>query len=301
MRPVCLLLIYISIVFLGAAFIAPWIFEFCQWAAPHNSIFKTLSKFPFHRFVNRSLLFLTFLGLWPFLRALGIRSWKDLGFAPLKFHWKESVAGFLVGFCSLAAVAAIVIFFGARRIDLGHSAGTLAAGLFGATLAAFAVSILEETLFRGALFGALRKNIPWPFALMVSSGIYALFHFFAKPESPTFVHWNSGFITMASMFRGFTDFKMLMPGFINLCIVGGILGFVFQRTGNLYFSIGLHAGWIFWLKSYGLLTDRVARIDFGIWGSGKIIDGWLATAVLLFVFGILFIRGQTQKRTLDVA
>jgi hypothetical protein len=42
-------------------------------------------------------------------------------------------------------------------------------------------------------------------------------------------------------------------------------------------------------------------MDFGIWGSGKIIDGWLATVVLLFVFGILLARSETQKRALDVA
>jgi membrane protease YdiL (CAAX protease family) len=301
MRPVCLLLIYISIVFLGAALIAPWVFLFCQFAGSHNSLFQFLAEFPFHRFVNRSLLFLTLLGLWPFLRSLGICSWKELGFAPLKSHWKKSVSGFFLGFCSLAAVAMIVILFGARTIDLRHAGISLAADLLGATLAAIAVATLEETLFRGALFGALRKTNPWPFALVISSAIYALLHFFAKPESPAVIQWNSGLIILSSMFRGFADFKMLVPGFFNLFIVGVILGFVFQRTGNLYFSIGLHAGWIFWLKSYGLLTDRVARMDFGIWGSGKIIDGWLATAVLLFVFGILLARSETQKRALDVA
>ena len=103
------------------------------------------------------------------------------------------------------------------------------------------------------------------------------------------------------MFRGFGNFELLFPGFFNLFVVGAILALAFQSTGNLYFSIGLHAGWVFWLKSYGLLTNRVVRNDFIIWGSGKIIDGWLATSVLLFVFGILFLRYQSRKSAPNAA
>jgi uncharacterized protein len=301
MRPVSLLLVYILVAFLGAALVAPWIFYFSQFAADHNPAFHPLAEFPFHRFVNRSLIFLTLLGLWPFLRSIGIRSWKDLGFAPLNLHWKKGVTGFFVGFCSLAIVAVLAISVGARTFNLRNSGIDLVTDLFGATVSAFVVAMLEESLFRGALFAALRKNNPWLLALLVSSAIYALLHFFAKPESPASVHWNSGFVTLATMFGGFVDLKLLVPGFFNLFIAGAILALAFQRSGNLYFSIGLHAGWIFWLKSYGLLTDKVAGVDSGVWGSGKIIDGWLATAVLLFLFGILFFRCEKQKGLLDVS
>ena len=301
MRPVCLLLIYFVSVFLGAALIAPWVYHLLQFAAEHHFAFQELANFPFYRFVNRCLLFFAVLGLWPFLRSLGIRSWKDLGFAPVALHYKKGIAGFLIGFCSLAVVAALAVSFGARIIDLRQTGNALVAALLGATLTAIFVAILEESLFRGALFGALRKNNPWPFALLVSSAVYALLHFFGKPATPTIINWTSGFTTLASMFGGFVDLEMLVPKFFNLLIVGVILGFAFQRTGNLYFSIGLHAGWIFWLKSYGLLTQKVPKITIWIWGNGKIIDGWLATAVLLSVFGFLFVRDQNTKRILDVA
>ena len=75
-----------------------------------------------------------------------------------------------------------------------------------------------------------------------------------------------------------------------------MLGLAYQRTGNLYFPIGLHAGWIFWLKIYGALTVAATRETDWFWGSGKMIDGWLAFFVLaftLFIFKFL----PLQKRS----
>ena len=39
------------------------------------------------------------------------------------------------------------------------------------------VAVIEEILFRGALFGVLRKAMPWPGALAVSSAVYSAVHF----------------------------------------------------------------------------------------------------------------------------
>ena len=77
--------------------------------------------------------------------------------------------------------------------------------------------------------------------------------------------WNSGLILLPRMLGGFADFHALVPGFFNLTLAGVLLGLAYQRTGNLYFSIGLHAGWIFWLKTYGAFTParRMRRPGFG--------------------------------------
>ena len=72
-----------------------------------------------------------------------------------------------------------------------------------------------------------------------------------------------------------------MPAFINLTVAGIILGLAYQFTGSLYFSIGLHAGWIFWQKSYGFLTRGKLDSSLWLWGSDKLIDGWLALLVLI--------------------
>jgi hypothetical protein len=86
--------------------------------------------------------------------------------------------------------------------------------------------------------------------------------------------------------RGFDDLHALVPGFFNLTLAGLLLALAYQRTGNLYFSIGLHAGWIFWLKFYGFLTTPLAA-NVWFWGTEKLIDGWLAFLVLTLAFFLL--------------
>ena len=88
------------------------------------------------------------------------------------------------------------------------------------------------------------------------------------------------------MLGGFLDFYALVPGFFSLTLVGVLLGLAYQRTGNLYFSIGLHAGWIFWLKIFGAFTADVPHTAAWFWGTGKMIDGWLAFFVLALTLAV---------------
>lgn len=295
MRPISLLSIYFAATFCGAALFAPWLYKFAQSATHLGEGFQHLAREPFHRYVNRSLLFLALIGLWPFLRGLRVRSWRDLGFAPFQLHWRRALDGVSVGFLSMTTLAATALLFGARRWDLPVTGSEVLAEVVGAILTALMVAVLEETLFRGALFGALRKAHSWQMASFTSSAIYALLHFFAKAAPPESVNWSSGFLTLASMLRGFFDMEMLVPGFFNLLIAGLILALAFQRTGNLYFSIGLHASWIFCVKFYGFLTKKVAGTDLGFWGNSKMFDGWLATLVLALLLGILLIRKPIEN------
>ena len=89
------------------------------------------------------------------------------------------------------------------------------------------------------------------------------------------------------MLRNFCDVKAVIPGFLNLTLAGIILGLAYQRTGNLYFSIGLHAGWIFWLKFYGLVTLSAGQGNTWLWGTEMMTDGWLTLPMLLATLLIL--------------
>jgi membrane protease YdiL (CAAX protease family) len=139
---------------------------------------------------------------------------------------------------------------------------------------------LEEILFRGGIFGALRKNMPWKAALVISSSIYALVHFLGSPRDNGPIVWYSGLALLPGMLDGFFHINQLIPGFFNLTLAGSLLALAYHRTGNLYFSIGLHSGWIFWLKSNGVLTREVPGANAWLWGGNKLIDGWFALLVL---------------------
>src|SRR5438093_704206 len=161
MRPFRSLLIFLAVVFLGAALVSPWLYWLGQWAAVHSSYFTRLGTQPFHRYVNRSLLGLALIGLWPFLRSIGANSWAAVGLVRPDGNWRRLGAGFALGFASLACVAALAIIGGARTLKTGLSPATLLSKCSSAALSAGIVALLEELLFRGALFGALRKVHRW--------------------------------------------------------------------------------------------------------------------------------------------
>jgi hypothetical protein len=148
------------------------------------------------------------------------------------------------------------------------------------------VATLEEILFRGAVFGGLRRLFYWPLALGLSSLIFALVHFLQRADLTGPVAWNSGLVLLPRMLGGFVDFYAFVPGFFSLTLAGVLLGLAYQRTGSLYFSIGLHAGWIFWLKMFGAFTADVPGAATWFWGTGKMIDGWLAFIVLALTLAI---------------
>jgi membrane protease YdiL (CAAX protease family) len=287
-RSLRVILIYLAFVFLGGALVAPWLWFLVQWLAEATPTLEPLSRQPFSRYVSRCFLVLALAGLWPFLRALGIKSWAGVGLSRAPGRWRWLAIGFAAGFLSLALVAGLNLAVGARQLNLDHTAAVVLGNFLAAALAAVVVAVLEELLFRGALFGTLRRDNPLAVAVLASSGLYALLHFFQRPAPPAEVNWLTGLALLPEMLRGFVDAQQLVPGFFNLTLAGAILAMAFHRTGSLFLSIGLHAGWIFWLKSYGFLTRDVPGATVGFWGTGKLIDGWLALVALAVVSAVVW-------------
>jgi uncharacterized protein len=294
MRPLRALIFYIFIVFVGGSLLAPWLYWLVQSAA---QTFPTLANAPFHRFVNRALLFLALVGLWPLLRALGAKSGADVGVVKPAGHWKELCAGLMLGFLSLAIVAVIAFGFGTRVWSDRLTIDRIFSKFGSAIATAAVVSLMEEILFRGGIFGGLRRVFHWRIALLVSSAIYAIVHFFAPARHTGEVVWSSGLALLPKMLAGFSNLHALVPGFFNLTLAGTLLALAFQRTGNLYFSIGLHAGWIFWLKSYGAFTKQTTDASIWLFGSSKLIDGWLACGMLMAMLLVLprFLKNTPTK------
>lgn len=206
----------------------------------------------------------------------------------------------MLGFFSLALVAAAALASGARALSANLSVAHTIPKLAGAGLTAVVVSVLEEILYRGAVFGVLRRAFNWVFALTVSSMIYALVHFMEGARLDGSVQWYSGLELLPRMLRGFGNWHELVPGFFNLTLVGALLALAYERTGNLYCSIGLHGGWIFWLKSYGALTCEPLGANNWLWGSSKLIDGWLSLVVLMSTL-LIFVLLPLGRRTAPLA
>jgi len=302
MRPICLLAVYVAAVFGGGALLAPWLYQLTQWGARHWTALEGLAQNPFSRFVLRAILGLAVLGLWPLLRGCGMLSAREMGLTsrldgvspyrgcgrPLR----NLAAGFGIGFGSLAGAAGLAIVCGGRTANLSYSQAEMFHILAGATATAIVVAVLEELIFRGALFGILRKTLAWPLALAVSSAVYASVHFLHKAPAPPPIDWLSGIRLLPELFRSPPDGLALVPAFFTLLLAGAILALAYQRTGTLFMSIGLHAGWIFWLRAYGALTREAAGAWRPIWGSDKLIDGWLPFFILAVVLAGVWRAGR---------
>jgi membrane protease YdiL (CAAX protease family) len=156
------------------------------------------------------------------------------------------------------------------------------------------VAILEEILFRGAIYTALSRVWGAAAGLWVSSGLYGILHFFARPENPQTVKWNSGFGVLGRMLGGFTDFRQVVPGFLTLTLLGILLVLAFRRTGALFMSMGIHAALVFWgVKLFAFAFDTNAGANTWFWGTEKLIDGWFCF-ILVAVTAFLFSRAKPR-------
>jgi len=290
-----LILTYLVTVFIGAALIAPWIYMAAQ-KFPAAESTADLVPTPFYRYISRLLLVLGLAGLYPLLRTLGIQSLNGLGTTPSSSRFREWSNGFFWGLLLLAMVAAGSIFIGGRTLDFNHDHLEWAAHWRGVFLTALIVGLIEEILFRGALFGGLRKSHRFWTAALISSVIYALLHFLGKPENPKVMEWASGFVVLGKMTAGVFEWHSLLPAVINLTLLGLILAAAFERTGALFLSLGLHMGLIICAKTFPFVTQaNAASTKNWIWGSDKLVDGWFATVALLLLALVLKIQFPSKR------
>jgi uncharacterized protein len=258
---------YLLFVFVGAALLAPWIAFGLQG----------VMEAPFRRIVNRCLLGLALIGIWPLIKALGFRSWAEIGLRKGRPIFRDMGAGLLIGTVLLGLAAGSSIAVGVAAWD---PRGILAKQIIGALLSAVVVAFLEEILFRGAIFTALRRTWNDAVALWASSGIYAIMHFFARPADPARIEWYSGFTVLGGMLRGFTEFQTVVPGFLSLTLLGVIFALAFKKTGVLWLPMGIHAALIFWVKLFGSGTNPAPEANVWFWGTEKLVDGWFCFILL---------------------
>lgn len=283
MRPYRNLLLIVAMVFLGGALLAPWLYWLVHSAWPDSS----LAQKPFHRYLDRSLLGLGLLAIWPLFRSLEAKSWADAGLCNPSRQWRRLATGLALGFGSFTIVVILVGAFHARGLNPEPRLSHIAVKALSYAAGALIIAALEEVLFRGAIFGTLRRGGPLPAALFISSCFYATVHFLGKADPNQAIAWNTGLKMLPNMLQNFGDVGAVFPAFLNLVLAGFSLALAYQCTGNLYFSMGLHAGWIFWLRFYLFVTipERTAHVWF--WGTERMIDGWLTTLVLVVTLALL--------------
>ncbi|MGD8206605.1 MAG: CPBP family intramembrane metalloprotease [Thiohalocapsa sp.] len=221
------------------------------------------------------------LGLWPFLRWLGLANRLALGYGvPRRRFLSAMTLGWLIGVAILLVLVAGLLLLGVREPD--PPAGALLPKLLEraatALIAGLLIGLLEETFFRGALYGAIRRRGGVRSAVICSAALYALLHFMKPhglPDGAT-LDWGGAWVMFTGVFTGVFDWRHL-DSMVALFLVGVFLALVRERTGHIAWGIGLHAGWVFVIQVSRRFTDdnEGSALAF-LAGDYDGVIGWLA-------------------------
>jgi membrane protease YdiL (CAAX protease family) len=158
-----------------------------------------------------------------------------------------------------------------------------------AILSGFTVGFLEEIFFRGIIFrGLLEDWKPVP-AFIAANLFYSALHFVEPPERYFLSEADpwAGFRHLFSTFAPFSEPAAIAPGVIGLLLIGIVLSYAYVRTGTLYMSIGLHAGWVISIKTVRVFGDYRTENLGWLFGATdpKIVSG-VATWVGVSLVGV---------------
>jgi membrane protease YdiL (CAAX protease family) len=293
------LLIFLLLALALTCIISPWMAVGADWfAARWPALLE--ERVPFARVFNRAFMIAAIL-----LFIAGHRYLIPTEIKPLLTVAPATAGRGLVTGCSLGLVSMALLLVAMTAADiyspffrlslersLSRIASAVASGVF--------VSFMEEVFFRGLLFlGLMQHGLPLR-AYVLANLFYSALHF-VKPGEDYFLdglELLAGFRHLFTTFHPFFEPATILPGLIGLFLIGVVLSYALVRTGNLYLSIGIHAGWIIGLKTIRVFGEY-ARQDLG-WLFGvadpKIVSG-VAAWIGVVLVGVA-IAGLTRPGSL---
>lgn len=263
-------------------------------AYPVYSALGYFSDMEFHRVISRTTLCSGLVLSILYLRFNGLLSLQRIGWQS-EVHSKKQIfiRGFALGILVIFLLDALLLLLGIYQFDsaVDTSFKSLAWVILKALLSGLLVGLIEETIFRGALFGGLRKQTNASVALVATSVLYAGVHFLKYRAVPADVEigWLTGIeIFPAALFR-FSN-PVTIDSFLTLLILGFLFAFIRIRSNSIIPCIGLHAGIVASLKVLNYLTNYsggtqfdylVNKIDHQF---GYLASGLLLLCMLVYYF-----------------
>jgi len=228
-------------------------------AYPVYAALSHFNELSFHKIISRTTLISGLVCSILYLHFCGLLSKDGLAWRNGR-HSKKRL--FLVSFASGALIMilldGVLLMLGIYQFDASVDQGALMLVRVAvkALLAGVLVGLVEEIIFRGALFGGLNKQANVTVAVVVTSLVYAAVHFLKYRAVPADVEigWLTGIeIFPAALFR-FSN-PVTIDSFITLFILGCLFAFIRIRSNSIIPCIGLHAGIVVMLKFFNYLTN----------------------------------------------
>ncbi len=288
------IVLYLVLTLLLGSLLTPWLFlagkEIVRegWLAdgPWVYVHGALDRTPFSRYFKRAIMIVALIGLFPLVRSLRFRSWRDLQIRRNPRALLDFSAGALLG-------AGFVLFMGAGSLYMGFFVREADAewGVIPKLIAtAITVGILEESLFRGGVLGVCLRKMSTRSAVVLTSAVFALIHFFKPPRlnvAESQVSWTTGFDMVALAFARLMDWQTVAAEFFTLLTLGILLAIVRMRTWSLWLPIGLHAGLVFGYQLFNKHTDDAPAIDQWVPWFGEDLKTGVIPLFVILVTGVL--------------
>jgi len=276
----------------AAAVIAPWV----------GAIVDLLGfRFPFPRIFDRVVMVALAAVMIRSARPLKLGARLKTGFSNLSANLGRVVRGFAIAIAAIAAIWIAATVIGASGVAVSSK---LWIRLPGTVAAALLIAIIEETFFRAVLLDGMRDDFGSRPALILSAAVYAFAHLVRAPARFQLhgIHPLAGFGVLAASFGQFSDPAAVIPPLIGLFLLGLVLGEAFLLTGTVYFSLGMHAGFVVGAKSWRYVTAAGGSLPIWLVGRTRppLIGGagaWIiALALLLLIKPIVGKTARTSNR-----
>jgi membrane protease YdiL (CAAX protease family) len=255
-------------------------------------------RYPFPRIFDRTVMGALLVAMLFAARDLNLGALMRRGFEhPAGPSVARAIRGFVVAMIAIAILFGLAFWVGGGGVG-NHEA---AAGLIPKyLLSAIAIAFIEEAFFRAFLLGGMKGDFGNRVALIASAAIYAIAHLVRSPARFYVTGYEpaAGLITLAHSVDQFADPTIAIPTLIGLFLLGLVLGEAYILTGSVYFSIGLHCGFVLGAKMWPKIILNRAAISWWLAGGGPVpmIGGAVAWMIAMVIFATLRpITGSQRK------
>ena len=254
-------------------------------------------SYPFDRVLTRSVLLVLLILLIPLWKMV---SKETSGLIFGDFSFRQFLQSFLIGLFILAIPVVVLLLLEVRLVvlDLEISFLSILGILLVGIVLACLIGLFEEILFRGFLYGSLKKRVGGLIAALISSALYSSVHFL-KPtgELELSVNWLAGFIYLEQSIANMILLHQDWDARLSLMILGCFFCLVRERF-NLFCCIGLHAAFVVGIAiSRQLTTVNLDSQFLGLISSYNEIIGQLVSFWLLLLVYAMY-RSKRNKKSL---
>ena len=260
---------------------------------------QLLPQLPLDKLINYITLLLALVCSAFWLKYHKLPAKQAFGYGVAKWQFlAQMFGGMLIGILIMIGLYTMLILLGIQQIANDLNMQFLLLYCIKAFAVGLAVGLIEETIFRGAIFSGLQKGAGIFSAIMLSGLLYAAVHFLHHDELAINLQTQGlySLVIYSQLLAGFISFDMI-DYFLTLLALGILLSLIRLRHDNIAACIGVHAGIVMVIKMGKKITDYVAdnRYDYLVSEPGHTL-GYLAFSwLLLLIMGYCYMTTRSRK------